>query len=63
MLAYNVSSRDIGLNFSMRYQLHPYFVYASSKGAEETARMRMLVCYFAAGRCDKYQTLMDQCTR
>ena len=38
-----VSSGARGLNFVLSLHLHPYFVYASGEGSDETAHMRRLV--------------------
>ena len=40
MLAYLTGA--IGLYFGLRLHLHPYFVYASSEGSDESAHMRRL---------------------
>ena len=46
------------LNFDLSLNLHPCFVYESSKGPGETAHMLRLVGAFAIRICDKYQNFI-----
>ena len=45
----------LGLNVHLSLHLHPYFVYASSKGSGETAHLRRLTWALVARQCDTYQ--------
>ena len=55
-----LSSGSRGLNFGQRFHLCTYFVFASSKGSDETAHLCRLVRVFAAPICDKYQNHMNK---
>ena len=48
-----VSSRAWGSKFSLSMHLHPFYVYASSEGYDESAHMRRLALAFVARRSDK----------
>ena len=39
----DISSKGRGLNFGLSLHLHPYFVYASSKGSGESAYKSRLI--------------------
>ena len=54
----DVSSMPRGLNFGLNLNLHPCFMYASSKVSGMTARMCRLVGALAVRLCDKYLNLM-----
>ena len=47
-----VSSGVIGLQFGLRLHLHPYFVYASTKGPHKSGHMRRLIRAISAPQCD-----------
>ena len=56
-------ARDLA--FCLKVPLDPLFVWASSEGSGETARMRRLAWTFAARICDKYQIRLtrSKCSR
>ena len=48
----DVSGWARGLKFSLNLHVHPYFMYVSSKGTDESAHLSRLVWAFVAQQCD-----------
>ena len=54
----NLFRGAMGLSFSLGLHRHPYLVYPSSEGTDESAHLRRLIRAFDVRQYDKYQNSM-----